>query len=261
MPMQNKFSPIKDIPLPVPGESLLQRRTGMVFDCLWCLLVWCMLGMVVGLTWLQRMSGEAMSPVPITLLFVPWTIYAVFRAWRLLRDLRNFDLGLMGELHVGQLLEGLRADGYHPVHDIMLERMNIDHVLVGPGGVFTVETKMLRKTRGIQPTITSTRGWLVINGHDHVGNRAAWQAEVEARSLEAVLRRRGVRCPAIQPVLVFPGWFVTEDVPGKVWVVNDRYLLEKIRRLRPTLTADEVDAVRSGVEYFARETIKGAGCH
>ena len=38
-------------------------------------------------------------------------------------------------------LEELRSEGYKPVHDIVGNGFNIDHVIVGPGGVFAIETK------------------------------------------------------------------------------------------------------------------------
>jgi hypothetical protein len=51
------------------------------------------------------------------------------------------DRGATGEEEVGELLEELAARGWHVVHDASLGRGNVDHILVGPGGVFTVETK------------------------------------------------------------------------------------------------------------------------
>lgn len=49
--------------------------------------------------------------------------------------------GNQGEQHVGAILDSLAASGWLPLHDVSTGRGNIDHVLVGPGGVFTVETK------------------------------------------------------------------------------------------------------------------------
>jgi hypothetical protein len=51
------------------------------------------------------------------------------------------DRGAKGEEHVGELLEGLSARGWYVLHDASLGRGNVDHILIGPGGVFTVETK------------------------------------------------------------------------------------------------------------------------
>jgi len=228
----------------------------MIMDCLMWLFIWSMIGIVVALAWAQRFTQEPVNPWLVTVLFVLVSIYLAWRFWRLLKDLRTYDLGLIGERHMGQMLEELRKDGYCPIHDVMLERMNIDHVLVGPGGVFTVETKMLRKTRGVQPTITRTRDGIVINSCQHVEDKPTWQAETEAKSLQDVLKRMGAQCPRIQPIVVYPGWFVTDDFPGAVWVLNDKYLLEKIRRMPVILPPTQVAALRASVEYYARETIE-----
>lgn len=51
------------------------------------------------------------------------------------------DRGARGEEQVGRLLEHLPERGWHVVHDASFGRGNVDHILIGPGGVFTVETK------------------------------------------------------------------------------------------------------------------------
>ncbi|HEY5046337.1 MAG TPA: nuclease-related domain-containing protein [Solirubrobacteraceae bacterium] len=51
------------------------------------------------------------------------------------------DRGATGEEQVGGLLDGLAGEGWHVIHDASLGRGNVDHILIGPAGVFTVETK------------------------------------------------------------------------------------------------------------------------
>ncbi len=53
----------------------------------------------------------------------------------------TWAVGSVGELLVAQLLDQLPI-GWHITHDVALGRKgNIDHVLVGPSGVFTLNTK------------------------------------------------------------------------------------------------------------------------
>jgi hypothetical protein len=54
-------------------------------------------------------------------------------------------LGRDGERAVGRTLERLVADGYHVFHDIVGPNWNIDHLMIGPGGIFTIETKTRSK--------------------------------------------------------------------------------------------------------------------
>lgn len=51
------------------------------------------------------------------------------------------DRGATGEEHVGGLLESLAQSGWHVIHDASFGRGNVDHLVIGPGGVFTIETK------------------------------------------------------------------------------------------------------------------------
>jgi Nuclease-related domain len=51
------------------------------------------------------------------------------------------DRGASGEEHVGSLLEQISDDGWRVIHDASLGRGNVDHILIGPPGVLTVETK------------------------------------------------------------------------------------------------------------------------
>jgi hypothetical protein len=51
------------------------------------------------------------------------------------------DRGASAEEHVGSLLEALDAREWRVIHDASLGHGNVDHILIGPPGVFTVETK------------------------------------------------------------------------------------------------------------------------
>jgi hypothetical protein len=65
---------------------------------------------------------------------------------RLLRRRTEADpwrTGLLGERIVGKELGRLARHGWRTLHSIPLPRLNadIDHLLIGPGGVFTINTK------------------------------------------------------------------------------------------------------------------------
>jgi hypothetical protein len=49
--------------------------------------------------------------------------------------------GAVGEETVGALLAPLEAEGFVVVHDLDTGRGNVDHVVVGPTGIFVIETK------------------------------------------------------------------------------------------------------------------------
>jgi hypothetical protein len=51
------------------------------------------------------------------------------------------DRGALGEEQVGGLLDQLTGRGWLVIHDATLGRGNVDHILIGPPGIFTIETK------------------------------------------------------------------------------------------------------------------------
>jgi hypothetical protein len=51
------------------------------------------------------------------------------------------DRGAQGEEHVGGLLDALAGEGWEVIHDASLGRGDLDHIVIGPAGAFTVETK------------------------------------------------------------------------------------------------------------------------
>ena len=57
--------------------------------------------------------------------------------------------GAAGEESVGAALDGLQPE-WCVVHDYSTGRGNIDHIVIGPGGLFTVETKSHAWARAIE---------------------------------------------------------------------------------------------------------------
>lgn len=52
--------------------------------------------------------------------------------------------GAQGEEKVAAVIDELAADGRLALHDVSFSRGNIDHILIGPAGLFTIETKSHR---------------------------------------------------------------------------------------------------------------------
>lgn len=66
------------------------------------------------------------------------------RAERLLRSAERYEQGAHGERATGAILDELRQDGWAVFHDVRWPgrpRANIDHVVVGPPGVFVIDSK------------------------------------------------------------------------------------------------------------------------
>jgi hypothetical protein len=127
--------------------------------------------------------------------------------------------GAAGERKVGATLEGLGPD-WHVLHDIYLGRGNIDHVVVGPGGTFTVETK-------------SHRGRIAV---DRIEEKMLSQAYAEKKLLE------GISGLKVEALLVFSEAYLVGSVPAHrrgVTVIPERMLGAYFERRRPKITSAE----------------------
>ena len=70
----------------------------------------------------------------------------------------NYRRGADGEVHVGNAL-GLLPDEYNVINDLKTDFGNIDHVVVGPSGVYVLDTKNWRGT-----ITADEQGELLVNG-------------------------------------------------------------------------------------------------
>jgi Nuclease-related domain len=154
-----------------------------------------------------------------------WTGIVGWGIRRLIRERIDYRLGFDGERYVGEELSRLIAFGYEIYHDVPFEKFNIDHVLVGPGGVYSIETKTRRKP-------LSTAG-----GKDyHVrfdGTRLEWpwgadpesvqQTALNARTLTNWLSSAVGERVNVTPVLALPGWMVDRlSAPKGLYVLNPK---------------------------------------
>lgn len=94
-------------------------------------------------------------------------------------------MGAEAERWTAAELGKLNARRWTVLHDVPLRRGNIDHVAIGPGRVYAIETKW------------TTSGGRYLEG-------SIRQAAEQARALEGVLRRRGL-ARSVVPVLVMWG--------------------------------------------------------
>jgi Nuclease-related domain len=133
--------------------------------------------------------------------------------------------GADGEERVGQILDGLREDGWLTLHDVQLGRGNVDHVVIGPAGIYTIETK-------------AHRGRI---NTDTVDTRMLKQAYAEAKLVEGITALR------VQPLLVFSNAYLTPAVSHRCGVVilPARMLARHLRHRGgniPAARVAEVDA-------------------
>lgn len=142
------------------------------------------------------------------------------------------DRGATGEEQVGGLLDGLAGDGWHVIHDASLGRGNVDHILIGAAGVFTVETK-------------SHPGPVKVG---RVHGATLSQAQAQRKAIERVTGER------VEALIVFSRAWVDKPLARRkgVRVTPARMLAGYLERLA-MLSQEQVQAARERVAVALRE--------
>ncbi|MFD7027934.1 nuclease-related domain-containing protein [Streptomyces sp. NPDC059917] len=162
---------------------------------------------------------------------------------KLLRQSSDWDswyTGLEGERYVGRELERLSPLGWRVLHGI--EKGNggdIDHLLIGPGGVFSVNTKM---HRGAKVWVGDSMA--KVNGGKPQPYAAASRSE--AAFVRRVLGRYCAFDVPVEPVLVFVGIASLDRAVTQhsVRIYRDREVAA-LGPLTGRLTSDQVDQAYS----------------
>ena len=178
-------SPLKDKPLRLPGQALQEQREALIADKLepWLLLALFM-AVLAGWEWWRYWKLTPPTPWLFTAVAVAVALVAVWRFQQLRPRLRALRLGMEGERAVGQFLERLREQGYQVFHDLQGEGFNVDHVCIGPAGVFTIETKTWSKPRHGEARIRYDGEKLSLNGHEPERDVDAPEQEGRDRHIE-----------------------------------------------------------------------------
>ncbi len=169
---------------------------------------------------------------------------------------RDCHLGLLGEKIVAEALAPLTAEQVRIFHDVPAGDFNLDHVAVGPTGVFAIETKTRRGGRALPdraPDEIVFDGTQLIfpwgedtYGLDQVMHRAAW--------LATWLRDTAGEPVTPVPVLTFPGWNVSTTAAGaEVNVLSPTAIPGLVRNRPVSLTPAQVDHIARQLEVRCRD--------
>jgi hypothetical protein len=160
----------------------------------------------------------------------------------------KWQKGTLGEATVGLILEGL-PDNYVVFNDPGKRRGNIDHIVIGPTGIFVIDTKNWRGA--ITP---DGQGELLCNG------KSTGQGEVKnlLRSIMSIRGKINVlthRDDFIQGMIAFPlsrveaRWGTTRNVH----CVTDERILDYIQRYNfsQRLKKEEIDLIEKAFHALA----------
>lgn len=249
-----KRSPLKAKPLRNPGQSLEQRRSDLVWDrLLMPVMAAAFLFVFSGVDYWRALNNVQPQPLLYFLVALLMLVYAAFRIGRALPELDSLRLAIDGERVVGQYLENLREMGYRVYHDVIGEGFNLDHVLIGPAGIFTVETKTYRKAAGPDVKVRVERDQVLVDGQ-RIDRDPIAQAKAQSSWLRELLAASTGRKFQVRPIILFPGWYVEQgvDATREVWVLNPKALPDFLRHANAMIQEDDIKLASFHLSRFIR---------
>jgi hypothetical protein len=193
---------------------------------------------VSAVEWTQRLAGAIPDPRFWTCLSLVVTFYGGFQIFRLRRRLPQLPRRKQGARQIVEILGRIRAKGFLTCHNLAEEGGNMDYVVVGPAGIYTVEAKA-RSGSGIIDYRNEDE--LVFADRIRDG-RPLREARASAQAVQNRLNEKFGASYAVQPLVVFLGdWSVHQHERGFVVDVTTADQLEDyFDTQRPELSGREI---------------------
>jgi Nuclease-related domain len=160
-------------------------------------------------------------------------------------DWLKYARGLDGERLVSSILDELGSE-WHVVHGLQLwQGQDFDHVLVGPGGLFYIQTKNWRGQ------ITRAADELLRNG-EYVGAIGAIRAQA-MQLKDRLSKETGAPVRWVNAILAVPfAWIDVKGEPKNVAVLQQQDLLKYIQRQPKQFDRAQIDRCVVALERIVR---------
>ncbi len=163
----------------------------------------------------------------------------------------NWRFGAEGEERTAKALRSLIRSGWVLVNDVPAKRGNYDHILIGPAGVFVLETKRLAGTVSVRRGVLSVQHDGDEGGRYEKSNVTAI-VRAGAAELSEILRTHQIHL-WVQPLVVLWAKFDQRSIMSEqvAWVRGSE--LAKVLAARPQrLSATEVEQVSAAIVAWVR---------
>lgn len=191
--------------------------------------------------------------IAISAIFFCAVIYVIWKIIKLKRHQINLRLGLEAEWFTAiELYNGL-PHSYKVFNDIQCDKFNIDHLVIGPNGVFAIETKGRRK-----PNLKANKNRKAEAQKEYVvkvdGERLIFPTFSETDTTQQAARQAkwaqkwltqatGLNVPVL-PVVNIPGWFVRNGKNQSMLITSARNLANAIMKANKfTFDEKQVEAI------------------
>jgi len=226
---RNRKSPLNIELLRRPGESLRRQIEEMTEDInasfifLGIYPVF-MYTVVMGQWAVTKKSPDLVLFTILAVILGLIFLYHGKKIYRLVKKRNAFRLGHEAEIAVGQSLQRIAKFGFEIFHDFPAQKnFNIDHIAVGPQGVFAIETKGRAKFVKSENNNWKVEfdgqqldfpGWSESKPLNQASRQAAWLKDW-------IEKATGEKYP-VTAVLAIPGWFVEQKRPSDIRLTNGK---------------------------------------
>ena len=178
--------------------------------------------------------------------------YFTIKNFKILNKRNKLRLAHECEVFVGQDLQNSLINGFKIFHDFPANNFNIDHVAIGPSGVFAIETKGRAKARK-----SENKNWVVtFDGENLIfpgwqEKEPIIQATRQAKWLEKWIQESTAEKIHVTPVLALPGWFIERRAKSNLIIYNGKNsnFLEKNSAI---LSRKQIDIISFQIEKACR---------
>jgi hypothetical protein len=250
-------SPLKDRPLNSPGESLEKEIDNLILDeVLFYGLLTGFMGLLAALEWYRWYKPSEPHPWFYTGIFFIFFGIAAVKTRRAYAKARRLKQGRDGEKAVGQFLEQLRGQGATVFHDVPGGSFNLDHVVIHENGIYVVETKTWSKPKKGQ-AVVSYDGQSVKMDGGPPNIKPIIQVKAASNWLSEMLASSTGKSFSIQPVVVFPGWYIESapDAMKDVWVLNPKAFPAFIANAKPTISMEDAKLASFHLSRYIRTAV------
>lgn len=231
----------------LPGQSLREQFDDKFDNNITLPFMIAATGIVVAFFETMHVYGNLKPSMTLSVFMAVVGVLFLVRAIRKTKELRMIKRGEQGELIVAQAIErDLLPNGYVVFHDLPIEdgkrRFNVDHLLIGPNGVFAIETKNYSKPKRGEVKVTYDGKRVRWNGVSHKDDEARQAIAVAMAAKDLIFKETGLKV-FVKPVLCAVGWFATSDslFGHPVLVLMEKQLGSLIPKVYPKVPLSDQD--------------------
>lgn len=255
---RDRKSPLNIALLRSPGESLNQQILEKTVDITGYSTILPLIGAMLYINHITsvlvlKLKSDISVPLHV-IMGVGVCIYTFVKVYKLYHERNLLRLGYECEVAVGQDLTQLVKHGFKIFHDFPANGFNIDHIVIGPSGVFAIETK----GRSKQTKVEKENWKLSFDGEtlqfpNWCETKPVEQAKRQAQWLSKWINSSTGEPQPVMPVLAFPGWFTINTKPFRDIKLYNGKNSEKVFEGRPVLNEKRINTIAFQVEGKCRD--------